>query len=75
MERVGASRAECPQEVVIVVVVVVVVEYNTFYIIIIVGVGVPRMLENLLYFTIHAACHVLKTVVSGRPRVGRELLL
>ena len=49
--------------VVVVAVVVVVVEYNTFYIIIMVGVGVPRTLENLLYFTIHAACHVLKTMV------------
>ena len=50
--------------VIVVVVVVVVVEYNTFYIIIIVGVGVARTLENLLHFTIHAACHVLKTMVS-----------
>ena len=33
-ERGGASRAECPQDVVI--------KYNTFYIISIVGAGVPR---------------------------------
>ena len=41
-ERVGASRADRPHDVVIVVVVVVVVEYYFNYIIIIVGAGVPR---------------------------------
>ena len=45
---IGADR---PHNVVIVVVVVV-VEYNTFYIIIIVGAGVPRTGYFLLCFTI-----------------------
>ena len=49
--------------IIIITIVVVVVEYYFNYIIIIVGAGVPRTLENLLYFTILFASHLLETMV------------
>ena len=57
-ERVGASRADRPHDVVIVV-----VEYYCFLIIMIVGASVPRPVENLLCFTALSLPYELKTIV------------
>ena len=55
--------------------VVVVVEYYYYYIIIIVGASVPRLGENLMYFTILFHLDLAKTMVLALRPTARVLLL